>query len=64
MLQSGCLLMQLNMIDFFDNTTQSKILGTLLNVSGHSESETDFDKNILPLLPPVCALLSGGVHSE
>lgn len=56
--------MQLNMIDFFDNTTQSKILGTLLNVSGHSESETDFDKNILPLLPPVCALLSGGVHSE
>jgi hypothetical protein len=53
--------MQLNMIDFFDYSTQTKILTTLFNVSSRSECEADFQAHILPLLPNLCNMLNCGV---
>jgi hypothetical protein len=41
-LQQGILPVALNMIDFFDKNTQTKILNLLLNVSAGSESVQDF----------------------
>ncbi len=63
-LKSGILLLSLNMIDFFDKSTQLKILQLLLNVSAHSESESDFTQNLLPIIPNICQMLSSGVSSE
>lgn len=52
------------MIDFFDKSTQIKILQLLLNVSAHSESDSDFTKNLLPIVPNICQMLSSGISSE
>lgn len=56
--------MALNMIDFFDKSTQTKILQLLLNVSSSSESESDFQSNFLPVVPNICQMLQSGVQSE
>ena len=42
------------MIDFFDFSTQSKILQVLLNVGQHSESEADFESHLLPIMGNIC----------
>ena len=41
-LKQGILAMAFNMIDFFDNNTQKKILELLMNVSDCAEQEEDF----------------------
>lgn len=41
-LKRGLLQMAFNMLDFFDKSTQTKIMQLLLNVSKSSEQEQDF----------------------
>lgn len=63
-LKSGTLMALLNMIDFFDFSTQSKILQVLLNVGAHSESEADFEECLLPTMGTVCQMVTCPVNSE
>lgn len=53
-LKKGLLQMAFNMIDFFDKSTQTKIMALLLNVSKSSEQEEDFVENLLPVMNNVC----------
>lgn len=53
-LTSGSVGLFLNMMDFFEITTQKKILSMTLNVSRHSASEQDLNDQILPILPSLC----------
>ena len=43
----------INMIDFFDKSTQLKILALLLNISNSIESRNEFEQNILVMLQPI-----------
>ena len=63
-LKSGALLLCLNMIDFFDNNVQSKILSLLLNVSQFADTEADFEVNILPVLPFLCQMINSRINSD
>lgn len=56
-LTSGALCLCLNMMDFFEHTTQKRIIQILLNISRHAASEQDFDDFILPIIPVLCMLL-------
>ena len=48
----------LNMMDFFEHTTQKRIISMLLNISKHSASESELNDNLLPLMPCLCMFLS------
>lgn len=56
-LTSGAMGLVLNMIDFFEISTQRKIIGILLNISKHSASEADMNEHLLPLVPSLCLFL-------
>lgn len=56
-LTSGAMGLVLNMIDFFEISTQKKIIGILLNISKHSASEADLNDHLLPLIPSLCLFL-------
>lgn len=57
-LLKGLLEMFFNMLDFFDQPIQKSIINILLNVSDRAETEEEFEKNIMPVLPQVCQMLS------
>lgn len=50
-LTSGTIGLCLNMMDFFEISTQKRILNMILNVSKHSASEQDFNDHVLPIMP-------------
>ena len=56
-LTSGTIGLCLNMMDFFEISTQKKILSMILNVSRHSATEQDMNEHILPVLPFLSMLL-------
>ncbi len=56
-LTSGAIGLILNMIDFFEISTQKRIITILLNVSRHSASEADLNEYLLPVLPCLCMFL-------
>ena len=47
----GFLEMFFNMLDFFDPAIQKSIINILLNVADRAETEEEFEKNIMPVLP-------------
>jgi hypothetical protein len=56
-LTSGSIILCLNMMDFFENTTQKRIINTLINVSRHAASEQDLNEHLFPIVPCLCNLL-------
>jgi len=56
-LTSGTIGLLLNMMDFFEISTQKRILNLVLNVSQHSASESDINEHILPIMPFLCMQL-------
>lgn len=56
-LKSSISLQAVNMIDFFDTTTQQMIFKLMTNICGVSESESDFQVNLLPVIPSICYLV-------
>jgi len=56
-LTSGAMTLVLNMMDFFEITTQKRIISIILNISRHSASDVDLNDNLLPMLPCLCMLL-------
>lgn len=56
-LTSGAIALVLNMIDFFEISTQKRIIGILLNISKHSASEADLNEHLLPIVPALCMFL-------
>lgn len=56
-LTSGAMGPVLNMMDFFEITTQKRIISILLNISKTSASETDLNEHLLPLMPCLCMFL-------
>ena len=57
-LLKGLLEMCFNMIDFFDVSTQNKIINILMNVADRAECEQEFKENLLPVLQRVCEMVS------
>jgi hypothetical protein len=51
------------MIDFFVQNTQLKILKLALNSSKAVQSEIEFDKHLMPIIPILCNMI-GSLHSE
>jgi hypothetical protein len=56
-LTSQTLQITLNMIDFFEKTTQSRIIEIALNISRHSANKKDYDTYLLPIMPALSNLL-------
>jgi len=56
-LTSQTLQITLNMFDFFEKTTQSRIVEIALNISRHSASKKDYEEHLLPLMPCFSNLL-------
>ena len=56
-LTSSAMALSLNMMDFFEYTTQKRIIQILMNVSRHSSSEADFDDFLMPIIPNLCILM-------
>lgn len=56
-LTSQTLQISLNMVDFFEKTTQLKIIEIALNVSRHSASKKDYEQYLLPIMPAFSMLL-------
>lgn len=56
-LTSGALPLILNMMDFFENTTQKKILTLVQNVSRNAAQETELTDHLIPLFPTLSMLL-------
>lgn len=56
-LTSGAMALCLNMMDFFEFTTQKRIISIVMNVSRHSSCEADFDDYIMPIMPNLCMLM-------
>ena len=54
---SGALGLCLNMMDFFENTTQKRIIAIMMNISRHAASEQDLNDYLIPVLPALCMLL-------
>ena len=50
-LTSKAIVMCLNMIDFFDTPTQTKILNLLLNCCRSSQSEDEFNTHFMNMIP-------------
>ena len=45
------------MIDFFEKTTQNRIIEIALNVSRHSANRKDYEAHLLPLMPAFSQML-------
>jgi len=56
-LTSGALNLSLGMMDFFENSTQKRILSLCLNSVKHIANEADFDKFVEPVIPLLCTLV-------
>jgi len=56
-LTSGAMSSVLNMMDFFEISTQNRIINILQNISRHSASENDMNEHLLPLIPCLCMFL-------
>ena len=56
-LTSGTMALVLNMMDFFEITTQKKIISIILNISRQSACENDLNEHLLPMLPCLCMFL-------
>ena len=56
-LTSGAVGLSLNMMDFFENTTQKRIINVLMNVSKSSSSEQDLNDYMMPIVPFLSMLL-------
>ena len=56
-LTSGALGICLNMMDFFEYTTQKRIITILMNISRCAASEQDLNDHLLPIVPALCMLL-------
>lgn len=56
-LTSGSMAPVLNMMDFFEITTQKRIISILLNISKQAASENDLNEFLLPLIPCLCMFL-------
>lgn len=63
-LTSGTIGLCLNMMDFFEISTQKRILTMIVNISKHSASEQDLNDHVLPIMPFLSMLLqSRGDHA-
>lgn len=63
-LTSGAIGLCLNMMDFFEQNTQKRIISLVLNVSRHSASEQDLNDHIMPIVPVLCMLLQSRDHDN
>ena len=65
-LTSGAMNPVLNMMDFFEITTQKRIIAILLNISRQAASEIEMNDYLLPLIPCLCNFLQsrGGPDSQ
>lgn len=54
---AGAMGLVLNMMDFFEITTQKRIIQILLNISRQCATEAELNDHILPLMPCLCMLL-------
>lgn len=56
-LTSGAMSLVLNMMDFFEMSTQKRIISTIMSISRHSANETDLNDQLMPMIPCLCMLL-------
>ena len=64
-LTSGAIPMILNMMDFFENSTQKKILNLIHNVSKNIGQESELNDHLIPVLPGLTMLLqTRGDHAQ
>jgi hypothetical protein len=50
-LKSGAVGIILEQMDFFESATQQRIFKIIQRVARHSSTESDFDSNLMPVLP-------------